>query len=107
MLGDRALVDAVLADYRTARITGAERALLEFVEKLNASAHELTQADVDRVLAAGWEQEAVHDAVAVCALFNFYNRWVDGNGIPDQARESYQAGGKRIASRGYVVTKEE
>jgi hypothetical protein len=30
---------------------------------------------------AGWDERAVYDAVAVCALFNFMNRYVEGLGV--------------------------
>ena len=33
------------------------------------------------MLAAGWTEHALHDAVAVCGLFNLMNRLVDGLGI--------------------------
>jgi len=97
-------VNAVLADYRTAPVRDAEKALLGFVEKLNTEAHAIGEADIAALHAHGWSDEAIYDGIAVCALFNFYNRWVDGHGIPDQGEEDYRAGGKRVAARGYRVT---
>ena len=41
----------------------------------------MTQADADAVFAAGWNDQALHDAVSTCALFNFMNRLVEGHGI--------------------------
>lgn len=38
-------------------------------------------ADADAVFAAGWDGQALHDAVSVCALFNFMNRLVEGMGL--------------------------
>jgi len=105
LLGDRALVDAVISDYHIAGINDAEKALLGFIEKLNAEEHALTEGDIEALQGYGWTDEAIHDAIAVCALFNFYNRWVDGHGIPDQPEEHYRACGKRMAARGYWITK--
>lgn len=41
-----------------------------------------------------------YDAITVCALFNFYNTWVDGCGVP--ALPDYTPSGKRIAAEGYA-----
>jgi alkylhydroperoxidase family enzyme len=105
LLGDRRKVDAVLADYHTAPITVAEKALLEYVEKVNGNCPAVEQADVDRLHEAGWTDEAIYDAVMVCGLFNFYNRWVDAVGVEAMSQEDHAASGKRLASRGYVLSK--
>jgi hypothetical protein len=34
----------------------------------------ITPEDADAMLAAGWAEQALHDAVAVCGLFNMMNR---------------------------------
>jgi hypothetical protein len=57
---------------------------------------------VAAVLAAGWSEEAVYDAVTVCALFNFYNTWIDGTGVADMPAAAYEASGQRLATRGYA-----
>ncbi len=101
-MGDRALVDAVLRDYRTAPISPAERLLFEFIEKMNREPNRLQQADVDRLTAAGWTHEAIYDAITVCALFNFYNKWVDATGVSDMSAAAYMASGQRLATFGYL-----
>ena len=103
MLGDRALVDAVLADYRTAPITDAEKSLLGYIEKVNARCWEIAQADIDRLHATGWTDEAIYDAVMVCGLFNFYNRWIDATGVHAMSLEDHAMSGKRLATRGYAL----
>ena len=57
------------------------------------------QADVDAVLAAGWSEGAVCDALTVCAIFNFFNRWIDGAGVPDVPAGFYE---RRLAEQGDV-----
>ena len=52
--------------------------------------------------AAGWSEEAIYDAVTVCALFNFYTRWVDGTGVSDMPASAYEAAGMRMAAGGYI-----
>ena len=57
---------------------------------------------MDRVKAAGWSEEAIYDAVTVCALFNFYNRWIDGTGVSDMGAEAYAMSGERMKAHGYA-----
>lgn len=102
MLGDRPLVDAVLQDYRTAPIGDREKALFAFVEKMNRDSSRLRKEDLEEVKAAGWSEEALYDAITVCALFNFYNKWIDAAGVGDMTPAAYAASGERLAAFGYV-----
>jgi len=104
LLSDRALIDAVLADYRSAPLSEPEKALLAFVEKLNADGASIRQQDVDALHAHGWNDEAIYDAVTVCSLFNFYNRWVHGTGVSDVPQEIHAATGRRLSLLGYRTT---
>src|ERR687897_3231228 len=61
--------------------------ILKFVRKLTLWPTMMTQADADAVYAAGWTERALYDAVQICCLYNFMNRFVEGLGltpIPDQ-----------------------
>lgn len=102
MLGDRSLVAAVLQDYRTAPISDREKALFAFIEKVNRESSRLRKEDVEEVKAAGWSEEALYDAITVCALFNFYNQWIDATGVSDMPAAAYAASGERLANFGYV-----
>jgi len=102
LLANRGLVDAVLEDYRTAPISERDKALFAFLEKMNRESSRLTQADVDWVKTAGWDEEALYDAITVCALFNFYNKWVDAAGVCDMPAPAYAASGERLARFGYM-----
>ena len=95
-------MDAVLADYRTAPITEPMRALFGFLEKMNRASSLLQAEDVAAVVAAGWTEEAVYDAITVCALFNFYNKWIDASGVSDLPAAAYAASGERLATQGYL-----
>lgn len=101
-MNDRALVDAVLNDYRTAPIGDRDKALFEFIDKMNGESSRLQQDDVDKVKAGGWSEEALYDAITVCALFNFYNKWVDATGVGDMPAAAYAASGQRMATFGYL-----
>lgn len=102
MLGDGPLVDAVLQDYRTAPIGDREKTLFAFVEKMNRDSSRLRKEDLEEVKAAGWSEEALYDAITVCALFNFYNKWIDAAGVGDMTPAAYAASGERLAAFGYV-----
>ena len=102
LLGNRAKVDAVLEDPRSAPISEREKTLLLFIERVSSGSYSLSRDEIDSVRAAGWSDEAIYDAVSVCALFNFFNRWCDGTGVTPMPPEFHLMSGKRMAERGYV-----
>lgn len=101
-MGSTELVQAVLDDHLTAPITPALRALFVLIEKVNRVSNEIDQPDIDAAKEAGWSDEALYDAITVCALFNFYNVWVDATGVHDMPAPMYEASGKRLAAHGYA-----
>lgn len=96
------MVDAVLDDYQTAPIPDREKALFAFIDKMNRESNRLRQEDLDAAKSAGWTEEALYDAITVCALFNFYNKWIDATGVHDMPAAAYAASGERLANSGYV-----
>ena len=58
--------------------------------------------DLDVVRAAGWSDDAIYFAITVCALFNFYNRWIDATGVHALSEEAHRAGGKRMKTGSYA-----
>ena len=107
MLSDPGLVDAVLENHTRAPITEPEKKLFEFIVKVNRESVNIGPGDIETLHGAGWTDEAIYDAVTVCALFNFYNRWIDASGVHEMPAEAHRMGGKRLAAHGYVMTKEE
>lgn len=95
------LVDSVVRDLETAPLPENEKGLLRFVDKVNHHSAEITAADMQSLYALGWTDEAIYYAITVCALFNFYNRWVDASGVPALSDEAHRQGGKRMAASGY------
>lgn len=55
--------------------------ILEYARKLTLQPALLKQDDADAVFAAGWNDDALFEAVSICALYNFMNRIVEGAGI--------------------------
>jgi alkylhydroperoxidase family enzyme len=96
-------VEAVLEDYATAPISKQERALFAFITKVNGDSTSIRQADIDVAREAGWSDEALYDAITVCALFRFYNTWIDATGVGDLPAPAYRMSGQRLATQGYVV----
>ena len=70
--------------------------------KVNRTSNQITQEDIDEARQAGWSDEALYDAITVCAIFNFYNRWIDATGVQDMPALGYQMSGRRLATEGYV-----
>lgn len=95
------LLEALLTDLDNAPVDDGMRVLLAYVGKLTTDPARITEADAEKVFAAGWDERALHDAVLVCALFNFMNRMVNGLGITaDQAY--YTLSGNRLHDVGYA-----
>ncbi|MGD2114047.1 MAG: peroxidase [Acidobacteriota bacterium] len=68
-------------DYRTADLTDADRAMLDFAVRLTREPWAVADADVEGLRAHGFDDVAIHDIVQVTALFNYYTRLADGLGI--------------------------
>lgn len=79
-----------------------EKALLRFVSKVNHQSPEIGPEDMKPLYEAGWADDAIYYAITVCALFNFYNRWIDASGVHALSEEAHREGGKRTATHGYV-----
>ena len=68
------LADQLVANYRTADVSDARRAMLDAAVKLTERPAEVTEADLNRLRDAGYSESAVWDVGAVTALFNLSNR---------------------------------
>ena len=102
MLGDEKLVLDVLNDLEASSLPEKEKILFRFVAKVNHAAATIRNEDLECLRAAGWSDEAIYDAISVCALFNFYNRWIDASGVCIMSDEAHRHFGKRTAENGYI-----
>jgi len=102
LLGSEDLVWSVLRDLENSALEEKEKALLRFIDKVNHDSPRMSAADMQPLYAAGWTDEAIYFAVTVCALFNFYNRWIDATGVHALSDEAHREGGRRTALHGYV-----
>jgi len=102
LLGSEELVAAALQDLENSALSEKEKAMLRFVDKVNLHAASITAGDMQPLYAVGWTDEAIYFAVSVCALFNFYNRWIDATGVHPMSDEAHRKFGKGTADNGYI-----
>lgn len=88
---------AVCEDFESAPISEAEKGLLRYLVKVNDAPATVTQEDVDAARSHGWSDHALFDALTVASIFNFFNRWLDGAGLPDVPEGFYE---KRLREHG-------
>ncbi|HXE65072.1 MAG TPA: peroxidase-related enzyme [Bryobacteraceae bacterium] len=102
LFGNEELVWSALRNLETSTLGAKEKALLRFVAKVTKQAAGISPADVATVRAAGWDDEAIYYAITVCALFNFYNRWISATGVPEMSAEAHRLQGQKLAGHGYL-----
>jgi uncharacterized peroxidase-related enzyme len=74
--------------------------LLNYVKKLTKNPSSISDDDKQIAISAGFTQEELKDAIAVCAIFNFYNRIVEGHGISSN-EDTWAPASNMINSYGY------
>ena len=92
----------MLRDLESSALPEDQKELFRFVRKVNRDSASITKQDMQPLYACGWNDDAIYYAITVCALFNFYNRWVDASGVHALSDEAHREGGKRMAVQGYV-----
>ena len=93
----------VLADWRTAPLRPELAATLVFLEKLTLRPDEIGPADADAVRAAGVSDQALRDAVTVCALFNMIVRLADSLGWDIPAWDAFRERAPAMLEGGYML----
>ena len=101
-LGDEKVIEAVLADWRTAPVSPKLRAMLGFLEKMTLSPESLNAEDAAALRAAGLSDEAIEDAVHICGAFNTINRIADTLGFDLMDRAGYDGSAKFLMKVGYI-----
>ncbi len=82
----RKLIDEIVADIDASSADEKFKPILHFVRKLTVEPSQVTQADAQMVLEAGWSEKALQDAILVCCRFNFMNRLSLGHGLDPDAK---------------------
>ena len=102
---DGELTRTLVNEPETAEVDENLKVLLQFVRKVTEGAYRISEKDYEQLYEAGWDDDAIHDAVIVTSLFNFMNRLVSSFGI--EADDAYLAmSGPRIKDEGYSASLE-
>ncbi len=94
-------MDAVLADWRTAPVGEGLRETLGLLQRVTLHPDEVARDHVDRVRAAGVGDEAIVDALYVCAAFNLIDRVADALGFEVPPAEYFRAVAADFLREGY------
>ena len=86
------LLAELLDNIDTAAVEDKLKPVLHYVAKLTLRPSRMNDEDTQAVLAAGWDEKALFDAVCVCALYSFMNRYVDGAGLASDPLELRRMG---------------
>jgi len=85
---DIELIEAMQNDLDSADIAENLKPIITYVSKLTITPSRMTPSDAQAVYDAGWNERALYDAIAACALFNFMNRLVEGTGCLPEPKAS-------------------
>jgi uncharacterized peroxidase-related enzyme len=95
------VIAALIDDAELAPVDARLKPILRYVRKLTQMPSRMTEADASAVYDAGWNDEALLHAIAVCAYFNNMNRLVEGAGIVGTT-EDYSEAARRLFEHGYL-----
>jgi uncharacterized peroxidase-related enzyme len=99
---EEGLLDRLLNDFDTAPVVDKLKVLLTFVRKLTLTPQDMSQEDADAVFSAGWDEKALHDAIAITARMAFMQRLVGGFGFTPLTKDVARQHAKKRIERGYV-----
>jgi uncharacterized peroxidase-related enzyme len=69
------------SDYRSAPITDAERAMLDFSVQISEDATRTTRDDIDGLRRHGFDDRAILQITLIASWFNYINRVADALGV--------------------------
>jgi uncharacterized peroxidase-related enzyme len=89
----QSIIENSYSNHRLARV-------LDYVKKLTLNPSSLTKLDFDAVISSGISEEELKDAIAVCSVFNYFNRIVEGHFI-QKNEDTWKSSAERINLHGY------
>lgn len=90
-------------DWKTELLRPEMQAILPFLEKLTLLPEEVTSEDVKPLREAGLTDEAIRDAIAVCAAFNMIDRLADAFHFDLQSTENLRGSARFLLKVGYKL----
>lgn len=79
--GDALFTEIISRNFRHAELPPRHRAMLEFVEKVNADAEHITDADRDALRAVGYSDETIWNIAATASFYAGANRMAQAVGL--------------------------
>jgi alkylhydroperoxidase family enzyme len=95
-------VAAVLDDWRTAPIDEKLRVTLGLLEKVTLTPGEVGPGDIAPLRAAQISEQAIEDALVVCALFNIIDRMADALDVAIPSADGFARTAERLLEQGYL-----
>lgn len=80
-MNDETLVAQLKKDYTQADLSPADRAMLDYAAKLTRTQAAVSEADVQALREAGFDDRAILDIAQITAYFAFVTRLADGLGV--------------------------
>ena len=80
-MNDETLVAQIKEDYTQANLSPADRAMLDYAAKLTRTQAAVSEADVQALREAGFDDRAILDIAQITAYFAFVTRLADGLGV--------------------------
>jgi uncharacterized peroxidase-related enzyme len=80
-LGDQVLGDRITLDYRRAGLDERTMAMLDYVVKITKRPVGFDAADIERLRAHGFSDQAIWDIIETAAMYNFTNRVAAASGM--------------------------
>jgi len=99
---ENGLIERLLADPETTPLEPRLKSLLAFVRKLTLAPNQMSEADADAVFEEGWDEQALHDAIAITGRAVLMQRLVQGYGFIPMSREAAVKRAKERVDLGYV-----
>ena len=78
---DDELTAELRRDYRNAKLSEADRAMLDFAVKMTVSPYKHTREDVEKLRAVGFDDTGILQITIIAAWFNYVNRVADALGV--------------------------
>lgn len=89
--GDPALGEAMVMNWRAARLDARQTAMLTFAEKVTKASAEITEADRQALRDQGFTDRDIFDIASVTAFYNMSNRVASATGMQPNAEYHAQA----------------
>ena len=102
LYADESLVWSVIRGLDHSEFPDKDKAMLRFVRKVTLDSASINEEDIAALHAAGWDDTSIFYAIAVSALFNFYNRFVSANGVRPVSDAAFRRLAARMAQKGYI-----